>query len=174
VHPAAAETLAAAVVQALRPQAGESVLDLYAGAGLFTAALAAHVPGGRVVAVESDREAARDATYNLRDLAVPSSVEVGSVERVLDSMPMGAFDLVVLDPPRAGAGARVVAQIAARRPRAVAYVSCDPASFARDVATFADRGLRLVDLRAFDLFPMTQHVECVGLLTPVADAVMGQ
>jgi tRNA/tmRNA/rRNA uracil-C5-methylase (TrmA/RlmC/RlmD family) len=167
VHPAAAETLAAAVVQALCPQAGESVLDLYAGVGLFAAALAPCLPGGRIVAVESDREAARDAVYNLRDLGVPASVQVGSVERVLASRPMQDVDLVVLDPPRAGAGARVVAQIAACRPRAVAYVSCDPASFARDVAMFADRGLRLVAVRAFDLFPMTHHVECVGLLTPV-------
>ncbi|PZS34840.1 MAG: hypothetical protein DLM59_03955 [Pseudonocardiales bacterium] len=165
VHPAAAETLAAAVVRALRPQAGDSVLDLYAGAGLFAGALAPLVPGGRIVAVESDRGAAGDAVYNLRDLAVPVSVEIGQVGHVLDSV-QGGFDLVVLDPPRAGAGARVVGQIAARRPRAVAYVACDPASFARDIATFAGHGLRLVGVRAFDLFPMTHHVECVGLLEP--------
>jgi tRNA/tmRNA/rRNA uracil-C5-methylase (TrmA/RlmC/RlmD family) len=166
VHPAAAETLATAVVQALAPRPGEAALDLYAGAGLFAAAVAPHVPGGRVVAVESDRQAAGDAAYNLRDVGVPVAVEVGPVERVLRALPPGDFDLIVLDPPRSGAGARVVDLIAARRPRAVAYVACDPASFARDVATFADRGLRLVDVRAFDLFPMTHHVECVGLLEP--------
>ncbi|MDP9240166.1 MAG: TRAM domain-containing protein, partial [Actinomycetota bacterium] len=99
VHPAAAETLAAAVVAALRPQSAESVLDLYAGSGLFAAAVAPHMPGGRIVAVESDREVAGDAVFNLRDVGVPVSVEVGQVGRVLNSL-QGDFDLVVLDPPR--------------------------------------------------------------------------
>ncbi|MEP6695606.1 MAG: TRAM domain-containing protein [Pseudonocardiales bacterium] len=165
VHPAAAEMLAAAVVEALAPRPGESVIDLYAGAGLFAAALAPHVPGGRVVAVESDREAAGDAAYNLRDVGVPAAVEIGPAAQVLKRL-SGDVDLVVLDPPRAGAGAPVVAQIAVRRPRAVAYVACDPASFARDVSTFAGHGLHLVRVRAFDLFPMTHQVECVGLLQP--------
>ncbi len=74
------------------------------------------------------------------------------------------FDLVVLDPPREGARRKVVAQIADRAPRAVAYVACDPAALARDVAFFAEQGYRLEALRAFDLFPMTSHVECVAHL----------
>ncbi len=168
VHPAAVEVLADAVIQALRPRAGDGVLDLFAGAGLFAVALAPHVPGGRIVAIESDRDAVRDASYNLRDAAVPVSLQAGQVERVLDTLPDGGFDLVVLDPPRSGAGARVVAQIVQRGPRAVAYVACDPAAFARDVATFTGHGYRLAGLRAFDLFPMTQHVECVGLLQPAS------
>jgi tRNA/tmRNA/rRNA uracil-C5-methylase (TrmA/RlmC/RlmD family) len=73
-------------------------------------------------------------------------------------------DLVVLDPPRSGAGAAVVQLIAARNPRAVAYVACDPAAFARDVKTFAELGYKLNKVRAFDAFPMTHHVECVGTL----------
>ncbi len=72
----------------------------------------------------------------------------------------------MLDPPRTGAKRKVVEAIAARRPRAVAYVACDPAALARDVATFAEHGYGLAGLRAFDLFPMTHHVECVALLTP--------
>ena len=79
-----------------------------------------------------------------------------------------AVDLVVLDPPRAGAGPVVVERIAARSPRAVAYVACDPAALARDVATFRQHGLQLAVLRAFDLFPTTHHVECVALLTAMA------
>jgi tRNA/tmRNA/rRNA uracil-C5-methylase (TrmA/RlmC/RlmD family) len=75
------------------------------------------------------------------------------------------FDLVVLDPPREGARGKVVSQVADRSPRAVAYVACDPAALARDVATFAGLGYSLTALRAFDLFPMTHHVECVALLT---------
>lgn len=73
----------------------------------------------------------------------------------------------MLDPPRAGAGIAVCSALARLRPRAVAYVSCDPASLARDVAAFATAGFRLTGLRAFDLFPMTAHVECVARLEPV-------
>ena len=74
------------------------------------------------------------------------------------------MDLVVLDPPRKGAGRDVVTRVAALRPRAVAYVACEPSALARDLATFAGLGYRLAALRAFDLFPMTAHVECVALL----------
>jgi tRNA/tmRNA/rRNA uracil-C5-methylase (TrmA/RlmC/RlmD family) len=73
---------------------------------------------------------------------------------------------VVLDPPRSGAGAGVVRAVVAAGPRAVAYVACDPAAFARDVRTFREAGWRLAEVRAYDCFPMTHHVECVGLLTP--------
>jgi tRNA/tmRNA/rRNA uracil-C5-methylase (TrmA/RlmC/RlmD family) len=72
----------------------------------------------------------------------------------------------VLDPPRAGAGADVVKAIAAAGPRAVAYVACDPAALARDVATFRSLGWEMSEIRAFDCFPMTQHIECVALLIP--------
>ena len=89
----------------------------------------------------------------------------GDVDTVLASAYDGDFDLVVLDPPREGARKAVVAQVARRRPRAVAYVACDPAALARDVAFFAGHGYRLSALRAFDLFPMTHHLECVALLT---------
>ena len=74
------------------------------------------------------------------------------------------FDLVVLDPPREGARRKVVEQVVDRAPRAVAYVACDPAALARDLAIFAEHGYALSALRAFDLFPMTHHVECVALL----------
>jgi len=96
---------------------------------------------------------------------VPASVEVGQVARVLNSL-RGTFDLVVLDPPREGARRAVVEQVVDRAPRAVAYVACDPAALARDVGTFLGLGWRLTELRAYDCFPMTQHVECVALLEP--------
>ena len=167
VHPAAADVLAGAVVDALQPRAGESALDLYAGAGLFAVALAPHLRAGRLLAVEADPVAAGDAAFNLRDTAAEVSVQTGSVERVLRRLPAGPVDLVILDPPRAGAGAKVVSLVADRAPRAVAYVACDPAALARDVKTFADHGYRLERIRAFDLFPMTHHVECVALLQPL-------
>ena len=75
-------------------------------------------------------------------------------------------DLIVLDPPRTGAGAGVVKRLAQLDARAIAYVACDPAALARDLATFAKLGYQLDSLRAFDLFPMTHHVECVAILRP--------
>src|SRR5438270_639871 len=76
-----------------------------------------------------------------------------------------AADVVVLDPPRKGAGRDVVTRIAAAGPRSIVYVACDPSALARDAATLRDLGYRLEDLRAFDLFPMTAHVECLALFT---------
>src|SRR6266508_1986552 len=90
----------------------------------------------------------------------------GRVEEVLGRRGLRNTNLVVLDPPRAGAGATVVAGIAAATPRAVAYVACDPAALARDVKTFRGLGWRLARVRAFDAFPMTHHVETIALLTP--------
>ena len=162
VHPGAPEVLVDAVLGFLAPQPGESVLDLYAGVGLFARFLAPVVAPGPVTAVEGDASAARDAAQNLADLA---TVVTGDVERHLRDSPADPVDLVVLDPPRVGAKRRVVEAIAARRPRAVAYVACDPAALARDVATFGEHGYRLTGLRALDLFPMTHHVECVAHLT---------
>jgi tRNA/tmRNA/rRNA uracil-C5-methylase (TrmA/RlmC/RlmD family) len=87
------------------------------------------------------------------------------VDRALARGALGsAVDLVVLDPPRTGAKRKVVDAVADLGPRAVAYVACDPAALARDVAFFGERGYRLTGLRAFDIFPMTHHVECVALL----------
>lgn len=166
VHPAAADTLVRAVLAVLRPGEGECAVDLYSGVGLFAAALAGRVgPDGRVLAVEADGRAAADARRNLHDLPQVRLVH-GRVDRALAGLDPRRADLVVLDPPRTGAGRRVVEQVAALSPRAVAYVACDPAALARDVGTFAELGLRLASLRAFDLFPMTHHVECVALLTP--------
>ncbi|MBS4754364.1 class I SAM-dependent RNA methyltransferase [Nocardioides sp. zg-ZUI104] len=168
VHPGAPEALVGAVLEALAPQPGESVLDLYAGVGLFTRFLADAVgPDGRVASVEGDPAASRLAAVNCPEV----TVRPGDVGEVLAGGPAGlgsewdTVDLVVLDPPRVGAKRAVVEQVVARAPRAVAYVACDPAALARDVAIFAEHGYRLVSLRAFDLFPMTHHVECVCLLT---------
>lgn len=163
VHPGAATALVDAVMEALAPRPGESALDLYAGVGLFSRFLRDAVgDDARVVAVEGYADAVRQALRN-----VPGVVaSAGDVAEVLRSAYDEPFDLVVLDPPRAGAKRAVVEQVADRRPRAVAYVACDPAALARDVAIFADHGYRLATLRAFDLFPMTHHVECVALLEP--------
>ena len=164
VHPGAPEVLVDAVLDLLAPRPGETALDLYAGVGLFARFLLGAVGREtRVVAVEGDAAACDHARLNLADH--PRAVVArGPVERVLASSYDEPFDLVVLDPPREGAGKAVVEQVADRAPRAIAYVACDPAALGRDVATFASLGYRLTSLRAFDLFPMTHHVECVALL----------
>ena len=177
VHPAAPDVLTEAVLDFLKPRADESALDLYCGVGLFAVPLAEAVgEGGAVTAVELDRQAVRDAAHNLGFVdGEPESAEFpwvdlveGSVDEVLadESYAPDHADIVVLDPPRAGAGRDVCERIAELAPRAVAYVACDPAALARDVAYFAQAGYELTDLRAFDLFPMTRHVECVALLEP--------
>lgn len=167
VHPSAGETLTAAVMEALEPKPGETALDLYCGAGLFIRALSEAVGGqGRAMGVENAAEAARDARYNLRDME-QARIEQNDVPAQLREWADVRADVVVLDPPRAGAGTKVVRPVAGMRPRRVAYVSCEPATLARDLAEFERSGYRLTDLRAFDAFPMTSHVECLAVLEPV-------
>jgi tRNA/tmRNA/rRNA uracil-C5-methylase (TrmA/RlmC/RlmD family) len=163
VHPAAADTLVAAVLSGLGPEPGERAFDLYCGVGLFAGALAD--AGCRVWGVESNHTAVRHARSNLADLADQATFVAGPVERCLKQLP-DSVDLAVLDPPRAGAGAAVMRAVLARSPRAVAYVACDPAALARDLATAGSLGYHPVTINAYDLFPMTSHVECVAILTP--------
>ncbi|MDR7254494.1 tRNA/tmRNA/rRNA uracil-C5-methylase (TrmA/RlmC/RlmD family) [Nocardioides sp. BE266] len=167
VHPEAPRVLVETVLDLLDPQSGERALDLYAGVGLF-GRFVGEATGARVVAVEADRTACQHARANLAPLK-PAVVECGPVDRVLRGGFDEPFDLVVLDPPREGAKRAVVEQVVDRRPRAVAYVACDPAALGRDVAIFAEHGYELAAIRAFDLFPMTSHTECVALLEPATD-----
>ena len=172
VHPGAAQSLLDAVLAAADPKPGERTVDLYGGVGLFAAGLADRVgPTGSVVAVEADARATSDARRSLHDLDW-IRFETGPVEGVLpyltqDGGPLAdGADVVVLDPPRAGAGKEVINRIAALRPRVIVYVACDPAALARDQAPAAAAGYRRAGLRAFDQFPMTHHVECVATLVP--------
>jgi tRNA/tmRNA/rRNA uracil-C5-methylase (TrmA/RlmC/RlmD family) len=179
VHPGAADTLARAVLGALRPRPGDTALDLYCGAGLFAGVLAAAVgPGGAVVGIEADSAAARDARRNLRDMPW-AKVYQGDAGDVIARRMLPPARLAVLDPPRTGPARGVIEYLATQQERGgghdaggpmagerrVAYVSCDPATLARDIAMFLQSGWRLEGLRAFDAFPMTHHVECVATLT---------
>ncbi len=171
IHRDAPETLVGAVTGFLHDggylAAGSVVADLYAGAGLFTAPLADAVgETGSVLSVEGAPGTSRDARKNLHDAAQVEIVQ-GRVERVLRQKPRN-FDALILDPPRAGAGKAVVKQLIDAGPRAIAYVSCDPASFARDLGYFRQGGWGMAGLRAFDLYPHTHHMETVALLTPEA------
>jgi tRNA/tmRNA/rRNA uracil-C5-methylase (TrmA/RlmC/RlmD family) len=166
VHPEAADTLAAAVLDALSPRPGETALDLYCGAGLFAGVLAAAVgASGAVIGIESDAAAVRDARHNLRDTPW-ARVHRGDAAEVLDRNGLSGASLAVLDPPRTGLARALIGLLSAPsgRVRRIAYVSCDPATLARDLALFTASGWRLDALRAFDAFPMTHHVECVATL----------
>ncbi|MEV6683767.1 TRAM domain-containing protein [Streptomyces sp. NPDC051130] len=168
VHPQAADTLIKAVMQGLMPRKGEMALDLYCGVGIFAGALAERLgETGAVLGIESGKRAVEDARHNLADFP-RVRIEQGKVDQALPKTGITECDLVVLDPPRAGAGKQTVRHIASLSARRIAYVACDPAALARDLAYFADNGYKVRTLRVFDLFPMTHHVECVAILEPIA------
>ncbi|MFF8839264.1 class I SAM-dependent RNA methyltransferase [Streptomyces sp. NPDC015130] len=167
VHPKAADTLMKAVMQGLLPRKGDTALDLYCGVGLFAGALADRVgEQGAVLGIESGKRAVEDARHNLAGFP-RVRIEQGKVESVLPRTGITDVDLIVLDPPRAGAGKQTVTHLASLGARRIAYVACDPAALARDISYFAAHGYKVRTLRAFDLFPMTHHVECVAILEPV-------
>jgi tRNA/tmRNA/rRNA uracil-C5-methylase (TrmA/RlmC/RlmD family) len=166
VHPAAADALTGAVTAGLRPRAGDVALDLYCGAGLFAGVLAAAVgPGGTVIGVEADQAAVRDARHNLREWPW-ARVHRGDVAAVLRRGGLPPARLAVADPPRSGLAREVIDYLSGAGNGAArfGYVSCDPATLARDIGLLAQRGWALESLRAFDAFPMTHHVECVAIL----------
>ncbi|UAK30084.1 TRAM domain-containing protein [Nocardia asteroides] len=144
---------------------GGRAWDLYSGAGVFAARLGEQTGRtGVVLAVESARPAVADGSAALRDLPWVE-LRAQRVERwVLEHVGAAAPDVVVLDPPRAGAGKEVVGAVTASGPARIIHVGCDPASFARDLGLYQAAGYRLADLRAFDAFPATHHVECLALL----------
>ena len=160
-HKNAPEVLTQAVLDFAQLKIGEHVLDLYGGVGLFSAAFIDAVgPTGHVDLIEGSKVATADAA---RNFAAYSNITIATGD-VAKLMPrITAADVVVLDPPRDGAGKEAVAQIARLAPRAIVYVACDPAALARDTAYLADHSYSLVKVRAFDLFPMTHHIECVAL-----------
>lgn len=169
VHRNAASVLDSAVRASLAGipiDDGAHHLDLYGGVGLFASALAAHGDGARVTSVESAPRATLHARENLADLpveAVTARVErfVGGLDATADL----ARGVVLVDPPRSGAGEQVVRAVVALAPRAVVYVACDPVALARDVGTFRQLGYDVDRVRAFDLFPNSHHVEQVAVLS---------
>ena len=163
-HVKAPEILTNAVLDYAQLQLGEHVLDLYGGVGLFTSAMVDVVGSdGSVVLIEGSKSATGDAARNFAD-KTQVKILTGDVAKLLPQI--NSAHVVVLDPPREGAGKTVLAQISRLTPRAVVYVACDPAALARDTAYFLELGYSLSKIKAFDLFPMTHHVECVALFMP--------
>jgi 23S rRNA (uracil1939-C5)-methyltransferase len=160
-NPPVAEKLVAEVLERLALRSDETVLDLYSGVGLFTAFIAEQA--GLVVSVESYPPAVTDAEDNLTDLTNVDIIE-GPVEAVLGDLEE-PFEAAVVDPPRTGLQSEVIDEIARLAIPRVIYVSCDPATFARDVHQLAQHGYRLLDVQPVDMFPQTFHIECVATLT---------
>lgn len=143
---------------------GMTAWDLYGGAGVFAAALATAMgDSGRVLTVDTSRGAARAARAALADLS-SVTVMTDSVRRALATQTVRA-DVAVLDPPRTGAGRDVIAALSAAKVPRIVHIGCEAASFARDIGLYTEGGYRVEDLRVFDSFPLTHHVECVAVLT---------
>ncbi|MEG1196945.1 MAG: 23S rRNA (uracil(1939)-C(5))-methyltransferase RlmD [Raoultibacter sp.] len=161
VNTAQAEALVAAVSTGLQLDENCVVADLYAGAGTFSLALAGVVD--TVFAVESAASSVRDLRRNADANGVYVEVIGGDAARELPQL--GALDALVVDPPRAGLAEGVAQSIAAAAPTRIAYVSCDPATWARDVVRLEECGYKLVQVTPFDLFPQTYHSELVSIFT---------
>lgn len=145
--------------------AGGEALELYAGAGCFTLPLARRFE--RLVALEASPEAVRDLRANLRDAGIGSArVLDDTLESALESGALEALapEALVLDPPRAGLPEGAARALAGLAPARVVYLSCDPATLARDLALWVAQGYALRSLEGFDLFPQTPHVEALALL----------
>jgi tRNA/tmRNA/rRNA uracil-C5-methylase (TrmA/RlmC/RlmD family) len=142
---------------------GDHVLDLYGGVGLFTSKFIAEVGStGTIHLVEGSKDATADAKKNFA--GQPNiQISTGDVAKVINQIENA--DVVILDPPREGAGREVVQELTRIAPRAIVYVACDPAALARDTSYLAENGYLLEKIRAFDLFPMTHHIESVALFT---------
>jgi 23S rRNA (uracil1939-C5)-methyltransferase len=158
VNLAQAAVLVEQMMAWLKPVAGATALDLYSGAGLFSAFLAERF--AQVVGVESFAPAVEDARFNLRGL---SGVEfhIGSVEAVLAGL-SGSFSAAVVDPPRAGMAPAALEALIAHQPTRIAYVSCDSSTLARDAKRLVTAGYRLAQVQPVDMFPQTYHIEAVA------------
>jgi tRNA/tmRNA/rRNA uracil-C5-methylase (TrmA/RlmC/RlmD family) len=154
--------LVGALLQAVLTAAnGDRVVDLYAGVGLFSLALAAR--GASVVAVEGDRSSGADLSVNARPWQDRMLVVRGSVEEAVAGKPGSRPDVVILDPPRTGATPAALKGLTAWRAPRLVYVSCDPPTLARDAVRLFAAGYALTSIEAFDFFPHTAHVETVAV-----------
>jgi tRNA/tmRNA/rRNA uracil-C5-methylase (TrmA/RlmC/RlmD family) len=160
----AAATLTRAVLDYAEIRNGDHVLDLYGGVGLFTSVMVDIVGiDGAIDLIEGSKSATGDAA---RNFAKNPNVKIATGDVAHHLPRITSADVVVLDPPREGAGKTVVSEILRLTPRRVVYVACDPAALARDTGYFLEKGYTLSTIRAFDLFPMTHHIECVALFLP--------
>lgn len=159
VNTAMAEKMVEHLLTCLPVSPSATLLDVYCGAGLFSAFLAPQYE--RLIGVESSPSACEDFAFNLDEF---DNVELyeGLAEDVIPYLEAKA-DIVLVDPPRAGLEKRVIDGILKLNPQLIAYVSCDPSTLARDAARLIHAGYRLKDVMPFDLFPQTFHIESISL-----------
>lgn len=163
-HRRAAALYSALIAEWAQPESGSTAWDLYGGAGIFAAALAEPVgESGRVISVDTSRTATGAARAALADLP-QVLVRTDSVRRMLGTE-RAAAGVAVLDPPRAGAGREVIDLLAAAGVPRLVHIGCEAAAFARDIGLYRGHGYTVEQIRVFDAFPLTHHVECVALLT---------
>jgi len=162
VNTRAAELLVNTVIQSVEPP-GKTIMDLYSGAGSFTLPLAAMQ--NQVLAIESAKSSVRDLRRNLASNGLDAQVVGGGVEYQLESL--GPCECMVVDPPRSGLSPKALSAIIAAKPTQITYVSCDPATLARDLRGFLRQGYGLLRVTPVDLFPQTYHIESVALLTRI-------
>lgn len=162
VHPQAALALSNEIKKSIMNLKVETFADLYAGVGVLAHALLQEYPTARGVVVEADRNAAQNAKANLKDF---KNVQIvgDRVDKWIRNV-KNKFDVVILDPPRSGAGQNVMQNICRQTLQKIIYVACDPAALARDVLIASNHGWKLESVVAFDLFPMTHHIESVAVL----------
>ena len=166
-HKAAAALLSEAVIEfekELEFDAKKENLDLYSGAGLFSATSSVVFENAHFTAVESSAKAVSSGERSASDLAHLKFVKA-DVLKFLRTRAEGSFDTVILDPPRSGAASKVVNQLLRLAPRNIIYVACDPVALSRDLLTLQNGGYRVRGIRAFDIFPHTHHFETVVALS---------
>ena len=163
-HIAAPSVLTQKVKELIEIKSEDHLIDLYGGAGLFAKTLIeSGIPLGKVHLIESNEKAAGDSARAFKKYGKLVSVHMGRVEQRLSQIKKA--DVVVADPPRSGMGESVIKELVKLAPRKIIYVSCDPASLARDAATLVSNGYKLGHILGYDLFPHTQHIECVASFT---------
>ncbi|BBY29505.1 class I SAM-dependent RNA methyltransferase [Mycolicibacterium sediminis] len=163
-HRGAATLYSDLVARYARLEPGMTAWDLYGGAGVFAAVMADAVgETGSVLTVDTSRGSARAARAALADVGWVQVV-TESVRRALSAQPDRA-DVAVLDPPRTGAGREIIEQLASAGVPRIVHIGCEAASFARDVGLYLANGYEVEELRVFDSFPLTHHVECVAVLS---------
>lgn len=163
IHPKAIDVLSDLIENEIKEMSINSFLDLYAGVGVFAGVILKTSPDSQGVVIESDKYAFESAKKNLQQFKKVKVIKQ-NVENWIDKN-REKYDLVVLDPPRAGAGIKVMRSVCKKVNKKIIYIACDPASLARDTAVAKVNGWKLEKIEAFDFFPMTHHFESVAVFT---------
>lgn len=163
VHPKAVEVLTDTIEKEIKKMSIGSFLDLYSGVGVFSSVILKSFPNASGYAIESDKEASENAKMNLRDFKKVKVLKQKVENWIFKTREK--FDLIVLDPPRSGAGVKVMQRICKKAKEKIIYIACDPASLARDAAVAKENGWLLEKVEVYDFFPMTHHFESVAVFT---------